>query len=165
VCLFPCYIMPMQTKREFFAVLLVLLVAAVACNLPGRSQTTPVPPVVEAPPLPESTQPPVPQENCISPLEPGIWAGAVSLASSASRMGFQVIEQQAALPLNLLVNCDGTVSGTAARSGQATINVPLAVNGTCTDSVQYEVRGTASGPSRKPDPGFVIYGSRRRYEL
>lgn len=148
---FHCYIMIMDRTNKLLMIFLALAFAALACNLPGRSQTQniPEPPPVEAPPLAEPV-PPVAAENCVSPMEPGIWAGSVNLTSTASRMGFQVLEQRAVLPMNLLINCDGTISGTAARSGQASINVPLTVNGVCTDSVQYDVRGLVGGEPQNP---------------
>jgi hypothetical protein len=138
----------MNRKQSFTAILLALSLAVAACNLPARSQTqvTPVPPpVVEGGPLP-----PAETENCPSPVAPGIWTGSVQLASSASRMGITVLQQQAALPLNLRIECDGTISGSASRTGQATLNVPLAVDGLCTDSVQYDVRGDAAGSAQNP---------------
>jgi hypothetical protein len=130
----------MKLNKAFLVSILILVLAAAACNLPARDRAE-----ITPPPAPAAEGEPPVAENCASPVPPGIWTGSAQLASSASRMGLTVIEQEAALPLNLLVECDGAVSGSASRSGQASISVPLALNGACTDSVQYDVRGSISG--------------------
>jgi hypothetical protein len=150
----------MAIKNQIPTVLLVLALAATACSLPGLQsfQNTPTPlPAPDLPPVEETAEPPqvevLPTETlaeCTSPIEPGVWSGQVQLVSSVSRMGLRVLEQQSVMPLTLQVGCDGSVNGAAARSGEANINVPLALNGVCTESVNYEVTGqvveTSNGP-------------------
>lgn len=145
----------------FLAVLASLALAAGACSLRihfrSLENATPTP---EATPLQPSPTPAEAAEaatptseaevECASPVEPGLWTGPVELASTASGMGFRIIDQQAAMQLLLEVACDGSITGVASRSGNASINVPLSVDGACTDVAEYDVTGAASGDPAHP---------------
>lgn len=159
-------------KRTLLIISAVLIVSLItsACSLQiievFVSPTATPPPAPTGTPFPTptpratSTQAPEPTlrpsptvvviEECTSPVEPGLWAGSVLLSSTATGMGFRVVEQSATLPLVLEVHCNGSITGTASRTGEAAINVPLAVNGACTDQVEYDVVGRAVGRPERP---------------
>jgi hypothetical protein len=153
------------------SVLLVVSLVTSACSLqiievfvsPTATPTLPAPTNTPLPPpqptptptqAPEPTPEPTPTvvivEDCTSPVEPGNWAGSVLLSSTATGMGFRVVQQSAALPLILEVHCDGSITGTATRTGEAEINVPFMLNGECTDLVDYDVVGRALGRVDRP---------------
>jgi hypothetical protein len=87
----------------------------------------------------------------------GVWNGSVLMNSIASSSGFRIINQESELILSLQVGCDGSVVGTGSRTGQATISVPLTVNGVCTDTAEYDVSGNVSGNRAQPtfDLNFI----------
>lgn len=116
----------------------------------GTPFPTPTPAAATPTPVPEPTPTVVVIEECTSPVEPGTWAGSVLLSSTATGMGFRVVEQSATIPLVLEVECDGSITGTASRTGEAAINVPLTLNGACTDQVDYNVFGRALGRPERP---------------
>jgi hypothetical protein len=147
------------------SVLMVVSLVTSACSLqiievfvsPTATPTlpaptnTPLPPPQPTPtPAPEPTPTVVIVEECTSPVEPGNWVGSVLLSSTATGMGFRVVQQSAALPLILEVHCNGSITGTATRTGEAEINVPFMLNGDCTDLVEYDVVGRAVGRETRP---------------
>jgi hypothetical protein len=125
---------------------LVMMIAffTAACNYPGYGDEPSEPASTGLPALPpESTALPLPvvPTDCDSALTPGQWVGSASISTVASSMGFRVITQNVSIPLQLQINCDGSVTGTAEREGAGEIRVPFALDGTCTESASYEVEG------------------------
>jgi hypothetical protein len=128
-------------------------ISATETPTPTETATpTPVHPTATATPTatpePTSTPTPVP---CTSSLEPGGWTGEVHLLSTGSRSGFQVISQESVIALELDIECYGSVTGTASRTGTANITVPLTVNGVCIDEAFYDVSGVVSGTAEEPE--------------
>jgi hypothetical protein len=149
----------MKKSNKILLVFFSLVLAVVACNLPaGLEGGEPTPLTVpellpletQLAPPPADTGSPEQAVDCNSPIEPGVWTGQVQLASSATRMGFRVVEQQSVLPISLQVACDGSVNGAAARSGGANLNVPLTLNGACTESADYQISGSAQDTADGP---------------
>jgi hypothetical protein len=144
-------------RRKFHLPFLLLIIAliAVACNYPGFSDEPSEPASPNLPALPsESTQIPLPANpgDCDSALTPGRWAGSASINTVASTMGFRVINQNVSIPLQLQIECDGSVTGTAVREGTGDIRVPFALDGACTENARYEIEGVVlpSGNSGAP---------------
>jgi hypothetical protein len=100
-------------------------------------------------PTPTATPTPVPTV-CASPMEPGVWRGSALSNTVAGRSGFQVIDQDAVIDMALRISCDGSIIGNALRTGEANINVPLSVNGVCTDNADYEITGRVTGSPAQP---------------
>jgi hypothetical protein len=134
----------MMRKFRLPVLVMIITVITVACNFPGYSDETSEPATTSLPALPPGPTPiPLPEEpvECESALTPGRWAGSASINTVASTMGFRVIEQIVSIPLQLQIDCDGTVTGTAVREGSGEIRVPFALEGACTESARYEVGG------------------------
>jgi hypothetical protein len=152
-----------------YLVLLVLIGTGCTVRITWPEQPNPggnLPTVVESPtstqrpatvtPQPTAsataTRTPTPtQVICRSPLETGPWNGEVELRSTASRSGLQIIRQQAVIELDLEIGCQGQITGTAIRTGEAFISVPILVNGTCQEEVQYNVLGNVFGTEEQPE--------------
>lgn len=129
----------MSNKTYLVSILLLLAILAGACNYPGYSRPT------ATSTLPSTTEPDQGliqvDPDCTSALIPGRWTGSVAIDTSASSMGFRVIDQTASISLILDVTCAGEITGSASRQGSGEINVPFMLNGTCTENAQYQVSG------------------------
>lgn len=133
-------------KRKLFIPVLVIGIALItaACNYPGYGDEASNPAPTSLPALPpDFTAIPLPvePEDCDSALTPGTWAGSASINTAASSMGFRVISQNVSIPLQLQIECDGSVTGTAVREGAAELRVPFALDGSCTENARYEIEG------------------------
>jgi hypothetical protein len=134
----------MMRKLLIAILVIILAIIASACNYPGFGDETPQPTLNSLPaqpPDPTEIALPVEPNDCESALTPGRWIGSASIDTVASSMGFRVINQNSSIPLQLQIECDGSVTGTALREGAGEIRVPFALDGACTESASYEVRG------------------------
>lgn len=126
-----------------FVILIAL--AAGACNYPGYSDEPSDPVLTSLPVIPPTpTFEPFtsePADDCASALAPGLWVGSASINTVATSMGFRVINQNASIPLQLTIECDGSVTGTGVRQGEGDIRVPFALDGACTENASYQIEG------------------------
>ncbi len=126
------------------ALVMIMALSTAACNYPGFADEPSQPAPNNLPALPpESTIAPLPVDpgDCVSALTPGRWLGSATINTVASSMGFRVINQNVTIPLQLQIDCDGSVTGTAVREGTGDIRVPFALEGACTESANYEIEG------------------------
>jgi hypothetical protein len=141
----------MSNKTYLVSILLLLAILAGACNYPGYSRPT----VTST--LPSTIEPDQGliqvDPDCTSALIPGRWTGSVAIDTTASSMGFRVIDQTASISLILDVTCAGEITGSASRQGSGEINVPFMLNGTCTENAQYQVSGLVL--SEDPSPPIL----------
>jgi hypothetical protein len=125
--------------------ILAITLFGVACNYPGYSNGLPEPTPTNSPafPLEPDLDPFLvePEGDCASALTPGLWSGSASINSVATTMGFRVINQNVSIPLQLTIDCDGSITGTALRDGEGDIRVPFALDGACTENAGYQVEG------------------------
>jgi hypothetical protein len=145
----------MMQKMLFVATAMLLALIAVACNYPGFGDepSEPAPPTLPVLPTVATLAPlPVEPEGCDSALTPGRWAGSASINTVASSMGFRVVNQNVTIPLQLQIDCDGSVTGTAVREGTGQLRVPFALDGACTENASYEIEGVVlpSGNTGRP---------------
>lgn len=133
----------MSKNNYLLTVLLLLAFLAGACNYPGYSSAPVQRPVGSITPSPdESGSNPIQlNPDCASGLIPGEWTGSVSSSTTASSMGFRVINQSASISLKLDVNCAGDITGSASREGSGEIRVPFMLDGTCIEDATYQVSG------------------------
>jgi hypothetical protein len=159
----------MLRKTIVLTLILTISLFAVACNYPGYSNGLPEPTPTNLPALPlEPGLDPFsgePEGNCASALTPGIWSGSASINSAATSMGFRVINQNVSIPLQLAIDCDGSITGTAQRVGEGDIRVPFALDGACTENAGYQVEGVVlpadgnTGPPTLRLTFFTLQGS------
>jgi hypothetical protein len=133
----------MSKNNYLLTVLLLLAFMAVACNYPGYSRAPAQSPVSSLSPYPfDSGSNPIQlNPDCASGLIPGEWTGSVSSSTTASSMGFRVINQTASISLKFDITCAGDITGSASREGSGEIRVPFMLDGTCSENVTYQVNG------------------------
>jgi hypothetical protein len=133
----------MSKNNYLLTVLLLLAFMAVACNYPGYSRAPAQSPVGSLSPSPfDSGSDPIQlNPDCASGLIPGEWIGSVSSSTTASSMGFRVINQTASISLKFDITCAGDITGSASREGSGEIRVPFMLDGTCSENATYQVSG------------------------
>jgi hypothetical protein len=131
----------MTNKPYLMTVLLLLAFLTGACNYPGYSKVPAQSSATSS--LPDSGQDQTPvNPDCASGLVPGRWVGSVSSSTTASSVGFRVVNQIASMPLQLEITCSGDITGSASREGSGEIRVPFMLDGTCTENAKYQVSGS-----------------------
>jgi hypothetical protein len=146
LCRLPGYVVivgGMSKQPILLTVVLLLALLAGACNFPGssnRAAQTQISSVSPSPLGSDSEQISL-DPDCTSALIPGRWIGNVSTSTTASSMGFRIINQTASIALDFDISCAGEVTGSASRDGSGEIRVPFTLDGTCTEYAQYRVNG------------------------
>jgi hypothetical protein len=140
----------MIRKSILLTLILIITLFAAACNYPGYSNglSESTPTSLPALPLEPGFDPFSfePEGDCASALTPGLWSGGATINSVATSMGFRVINQNVSIPLQLTIDCDGSITGTAQRDGEGDMRVPFTLDGACTENAGYQVDGVVLPP-------------------